>query len=85
MIPAAIGPVAPKAVPLSPEEFDILYHTEHRAAGGVYCGAPKAMEALVAAGLMESAGRKPFVPDEYFCITAAGREALRTARRAVAS
>lgn len=56
-----------------------LYHTEHRAAGGFYCGGGKDMDALVAAGLMQSAGRKSFVPDEYFRITAAGRSALRQA------
>jgi len=37
------------------------------------------MQALVSAGLMESAGRKSFVPDEYFRMTGKGREALRSA------
>ena len=62
---------------LTREQRDILYHTEHRAAGGFYCGGGKEMDTLVAAGLMESAGRKSFVPDEYFRITSKGRAALR--------
>lgn len=62
---------------ISSEQLEILYHTEHRAAGGFYCGGGKDMDALVAAGLMESAGRKSFVPDEYFRITSNGRTALR--------
>jgi hypothetical protein len=60
------------------EQREILYHTEHRAAAGFYCGGGKDMDALVAAGLMESAGRKSFVPDEYFRITSKGRAVLRT-------
>lgn len=63
---------------LTREQREILYHTEHRAAGGFYCGGGKEMDALVAAGLMQSAGRKSFVPDEYFRITPAGRAALRS-------
>jgi hypothetical protein len=34
------------------------------------------MDALVADGLMESVGRKPFTPDEYFRITSKGRAKL---------
>jgi hypothetical protein len=74
-LPSSTG----SAASLSTEQRDILYHTEHRAAGGLYCGGGKDMNALVAAGLMESAGRKSFVPDEYFRITGAGRRALRQA------
>lgn len=62
---------------LSQNQIDILHHTHYRAAGGLYCGGGKDMEALVAAGLMESAGRKSFVPDEYFSITSAGRKTLK--------
>ena len=62
---------------LTREQREILYHTEHRAAGGFYCGGGPDMDALVAAGLMQSAGHKSFVPDEYFRITSAGRAALR--------
>ncbi len=77
---------APHATPAEPvqgaraltrEERDILWHTEHRAAGGLYCGGGKTMDGLVASGLMQFAGRKSFVPDDYFRITSAGREALR--------
>jgi hypothetical protein len=61
---------------LNREQLAILYHTVHMAAGGFYCGDSADMQVLVAAGLMESAGRKSFVPDEYFRITSTGREAL---------
>ena len=63
---------------LSRYEIDILWHTQHRAAGGLYCG--EIPESLVSAGLMEFAGRKSFVPDPYYRITAKGREALQQAR-----
>jgi hypothetical protein len=62
---------------LSKEQMAILHHTVYRAAGGLYCGGGRDMQALVSAGMMESAGRKSFVPDEYFRITSKGREALR--------
>jgi len=68
------------SIALSKDQIAILHHTEHRAAGGLYCGGGKNMDALVAAGLMASAGRKSFVPDEYFRITSAGRTALREAK-----
>ena len=64
---------------LTPEHLSILQHTRDRAAGGFYCGDSPAMQELVAAGLMVSAGRKSFVPDEYFMLTRPGREALRAA------
>lgn len=62
---------------LTNEQYEILHHTEHRAAGGLYCGGGKAMDDLVARGLMQCAGRKSFVPDAYYRITAAGRTMLR--------
>lgn len=62
---------------LTREQISILDHTIHRAAGGYYCGGGKDMDALVAAGLMEYAGRKSFVPDPYYTITGKGRAALR--------
>ena len=55
------------------EQIEILKHTVSGAAGGLYCGDSKDMQGLVKAGLMESAGRKSFVPDEFFRITASGR------------
>ena len=64
---------------LNREQFEILDHTVHRAAGGLYCGDSPDMQELVKAGFMQSAGRKSFVPDEHFRITGKGREALRLA------
>lgn len=64
---------------LTKEQINILDHTINRAAGSLYCGGGKDMDALVSAGFMVSAGRKPFVPDEYFIITSTGKAALRTA------
>ena len=65
------------AITLTQNQRDILYHTAHRAPGGFYCGGGKDVGVLVAAGLMQSAGFKSFVPDEYFRLTSAGRAALR--------
>lgn len=65
---------------LTREQVSILDHTIHRAAGGFFCGGGKEMDGLVANGLMVSAGRKSFVPDEYFRITTKGRAALEKAR-----
>ena len=62
------------------QQVEILDHTESRAANGLFCGDSCDMQALVTAGLMVSAGRKSFVPDEYFRITGAGRKALYAAR-----
>lgn len=62
---------------LTKEHISIMEHTRDRAAGGFYCGGSKEMRELVAAGMMESAGRKSFVPDEYFKLTRKGREALQ--------
>lgn len=62
---------------LSKNQVEILEHTAHRAAGGFYCGDSQDMQSLVNSGLMTFAGRKNFVPDPYFRLTEAGREALR--------
>lgn len=48
---------------LTSEQRDILHHTLHRAAGGLYCGGGRDMDLLVAAGFMEYAGKKSFVTD----------------------
>lgn len=56
---------------------EILEHTANRAAGGFYCGDSDDMQELVCLGLMVSVGKKPFVPDEYFTLTRAGRKALK--------
>ena len=66
---------------LNKEQLAILDHTAHRAAGGLYCGDSPDMQKLVDAGLMVSAGRKSFVPDEYFRMTSKGRETLKAACR----
>ncbi len=63
---------------ISRSQLDILHHTEHRAAGGFYCGGGPDMDALVACGMMEFAGRKSFVPDAYYRITSKGRAMLRS-------
>lgn len=62
---------------LTKAELEILDHTLHRAANNLFCGEPDEMISLVNAGLMEFAGKKSFVPDPYYRITAAGRNALR--------
>lgn len=62
---------------LTREQIAILDHTEHRAAGGLYCGGGKDMVVLVSLGFMEPAGRKSFVPEPYYRITTAGHDALR--------
>ncbi len=64
---------------VTPNQYEILYHTEHRSAGGFYCGGGPDMDVLVASGLMEYAGRKSFVPDAYYRITSKGRDILRSA------
>lgn len=65
---------------LSTEQIDILDHTAHRAANGLYCGDSIAMQALVIAGLMGCQGNKAFCPDEYFYITPLGRKHLTEAQ-----
>ena len=62
---------------LSSEERDILLHTMHRAAGGLYCGSSPEMITLIKRGLMVYAGRKSLVPDPYYRITPKGCEAIR--------
>lgn len=64
------------------DQLNILDHTANRAARGLFCGDSPAMQSLVKAGLMESAGRKSFVPDEYFRLTSKGREALQQHKEA---
>lgn len=59
---------------------NILDHTAHGAAGGLYCGDSTDMQTLVSLGLMVSMGKKSFVPDEYFALTATGRKTLNASR-----
>lgn len=64
-------------------EWDILWHTGHRAAQGLYCcdEADPAMKGLVEKGLMECVGRVAWVPEPYYRLTTQGREVLKTQRR----
>ena len=57
-------------------QASILQHTRDRAAVGFYCGDSAEMQSLVKLGFMQDAGHKGFVPDPYFSLTRAGREAL---------
>lgn len=61
---------------ISKNQADILEHTIKRAAYGLYCGGGDEMDKLVNMGFMVPAGRKSFVPDEYFGITREGKAAL---------
>jgi len=65
---------------LTKNQREILNHTAYNAAGGFYCGDSKDMQELVRLGLMVSAGKKSFCPDEYFELTHAGHEALKGER-----
>lgn len=51
---------------------------EHTIKNGIYCGSSKDMDILCEAGLMEFAGRKPFVPDTYYRVTRLGKEAVHS-------
>ena len=61
---------------LTENQLGILDHTMHRASvPGLFCGDSADMQVLVQLGFMASAGRVPWVPDEYFRCTAAGHKA----------
>jgi hypothetical protein len=62
---------------LNSEQRAIIDHTIYRAAGGLYCGGSKDMDILCQSGLMEFAGNKSFVPDPYYRVTQAGRDAVK--------
>lgn len=66
--------------PLGFEHYQILKHTQKNK---LFCGDSEFMQELVKQGLMESAGKKPFVPDEYFRLTNIGHELLETAQRLI--
>lgn len=61
---------------LTSEQVAILDHTANRATRGLFCGDSEDMQRLVALGLMKSAGRVAWCPDEYFRITSEGRVVL---------
>ncbi len=62
---------------ITKNQREILSHAAYRAANRLYCGDSDDMQELVRLGLMVAVGKKPFVPDEYFTLTKAGREALK--------
>ncbi len=62
---------------LNSNQIDILDHTVHRTANGLFCGNSDDMRELVELGLMVSQGKTGFCPDEYFCITVTGQKALK--------
>lgn len=57
------------------EQLSILKHTRENR---LFCGESHDMTRLVENGLMEYAGRKSFVPDPYFKLTAEGRKYLNS-------
>jgi hypothetical protein len=65
---------------LSKNQLGILNHTVQRSAHEFFCGDSPDMQKLVEKEFMVSAGRKSFVPDEYFQITDKGREVLHDNR-----
>ncbi len=58
---------------LTKNQIDIIDHTLHRTANGLFCGNSDDMQTLVRLGLMYSQGKAGFCPDEYFGVTAKGR------------
>jgi hypothetical protein len=63
-------------MPITKEQLSIMKHTKFRAARGMYCGDSPAMQGLVRDGLMKSAGKVAWCPDEYFFLTPKGSAAL---------
>lgn len=61
---------------LTKNQIDILDHTKHRTANGLYCGDSEDMQVLVKNGLMYYQGTTKFCPDEYFGITVLGCKKL---------
>lgn len=58
---------------LTESQLDIIDHTMHRTANGLYCGDSADMQVLVGLGLMGSQGFSAFCPDEYFYVTPKGK------------
>lgn len=61
---------------LNKEQIEIMKHTSGHSANGLYCGDSPDMQELVKMGMMESMGKKSFVHDEYFRLTAKGKVEL---------
>ena len=66
---------------ITDEQMSILKHTETNNTG-YFCGDSPDMQRLVELKLMESAGRKSFVPDEYFRLTSNWRIVLEDLKKA---
>ena len=62
---------------LTEQEYEILDHTQNRAAGKRFCGSSKEMDSLVKKGMMRYLGTLSFVPDKYYTITKKGEEVLQ--------
>jgi len=61
---------------ITKNQREILDHTAHRAANNHYCGDSEDMQKLCSLGLMRWIGCKGFAQEEYFTITAKGRQIL---------
>lgn len=61
------------SVTITSEEMDVLRHTIRNRR---YCGETPVVRSLVEKGLMTSCGRVSWCPDEYFAVTAKGRETV---------
>ena len=61
---------------LTSDQREIMEHTVNRAAYGRFCGNSDDMQVLVRVGFMHPIGKTGFCPDEYFCLTRKGREAM---------
>lgn len=59
---------------LNHEQSEIIRHTIQN---GIFCGGSPDMDILCDKGFMVFVGRKSFVPDPYYRLTTAGREAIR--------
>lgn len=55
------------------EHIEILRHTQKNQ---LFCGGSKEMDQLIDRGYMVEAGRKSFVPDMYYQLTAKGKAIL---------
>ncbi len=67
---------------LNSNQIDIMHHTKHNAANGLFgTDSPdEDMMELVSLGLMKYQGKVAFAPDEWFCLTEAGEAALKRFR-----
>lgn len=61
---------------LTTEQKEILLHTKHRAAQGLYVGSSPDMLKLEALGLMKYRGRVAFCPDTYWSLTYGGEQVV---------